>query len=160
MKAARAITAGALVLVAATGCSSGAAPASTTSAPATSAAPTASTPSGTPSSTPSSTSPSTSTAEEPTASPTSTLPPRLAAYQLCGTVLGLAAGFVGQIAPEQLDEGKKIAQQARADYVDDGSGLAQKADAVLDAVEFADQKKVVTSAKALADACKQVDPGT
>ncbi len=156
MKAARAITAGALVLVAATGCSSGGTPTPTSSAPATSAAPSSSTPS----STPTSASPSASPSEEPTAGPSSTLPPKLAAYQLCGTVLGLAAGFIGQIAPDQLDEGKKIAEQARADYVDDGSGLAQKADAVLDAVEFADQTKVVTSSKALADACKQVDPGT
>lgn len=156
MKAARAITAGALVLVAGTGCSSAATPAATTSAPPTSAAPSPSTPS----STPTSASPSVSASEEPTAGPSSTLPPQLAAYQLCGTVLGLAAGFIGQIAPEQLDEGQKIAQQARAEYVDDGSGLAQKADAVLDAVEFADQTTVVTSSKALADACKQVDPGT
>jgi hypothetical protein len=156
VKAARAITAGALVLVAATGCSSSGTPAATSSAPATSAEPSSSTPS----STPTSASPTASESEEPTAGPSSTLPPQLAAYQLCGTVLGLAAGFIGQIAPEQLDEGKKIAEQARADYVDDGSGLAQKADAVLDAVEFADQTKVVTSSKALADACKQVDPGT
>ena len=49
---------------------------------------------------------------------------------------------------------------ARAEYVDDGSGLAQKADAVIDAVEFADQTKVVPAAKAFADACKSVDPGT
>jgi hypothetical protein len=152
VKAARAITAGALVLVAATGCSSGGTQSATSSAPATSAEPS--------SSTPTSASPTASESEEPTAGPSSTLPPQLAAYQLCGTVLGLAAGFIGQIAPEQLDEGNKIAQQARAEYVDDGSGLAQKADAVLDAVEFADQTAVVTSSKALANACKQVDPGT
>ncbi|MGD9956156.1 MAG: hypothetical protein AB7V23_08830 [Candidatus Nanopelagicales bacterium] len=75
-------------------------------------------------------------------------------------MLALAAGFVGQIAPDQLDEGRKVAEQARAEYVDDGSGLAQKADAVLDAVEFADLAKVTASAKALADACSSVDPGT
>jgi hypothetical protein len=156
VKAARALAAGALVLVAATGCSSGGTPTATSSAPATSAEPSSSTPS----SIPTSASPSASASEEPTAGPSSALPPQLAAYQLCGTVLGLAAGFIGQIAPEQLDEGNKIAQQARAEYVDDGSGLAQKADAVLDAVEFADQTAVVTSSKALANACKQVDPGT
>jgi len=75
-------------------------------------------------------------------------------------VLALAAGFVGQIAPDQLDEGMAVAKQARAEYVDDGSGLAQKADAVIDAVEFADQTKVVPASKAFADACKSVDPGT
>lgn len=75
-------------------------------------------------------------------------------------MLALAAGFVGQVAPEQLDEGMAVAKQARSEYVDDGSGLAQKADAVIEAVEFADQTKVVPAAKAFADACKSVDPGT
>lgn len=153
----RAIAAAALLLVTVTACTGGADPVATSSAPgsssaaATSSAPATQSGSATPSETAS---------EEPTLGPTTSVPPELAAFQLCGTVLGLAAGFIGQVAPEQLAEGKAIAEQARAEYVDDGSGLAQKADAVLDAVEFADQAKVVSSARIFGDACKLVDPGT
>lgn len=159
MRAIRPIAGAALVMLTAAACTSGGGPAATSSAPApTSASPSASPTTSTPA--PATSSASVTPSEEPTPGPSSTLPPELAAYQLCGTVLALAAGFVGQVAPEQLDEGMAVAKQARADYVDDGSGLAQKADAVIDAVEFADQTKVVPASKALAEACKSVDPGT
>ena len=160
MRTARVIAAATVLLVTATGCSGGGTPVATSSAPATSAGPSTSPTTSAPSDESTSAAPTTSASEQPTAGPSSTLPPQLAAYQLCGTVLALAAGFVGQIAPEQLDEAQTVAQQSRDDYVDDGSGLAQKADAVLAAVEFADQTKVVSASKAFADACKQVDPGT
>jgi hypothetical protein len=146
------------VLITATACTSGGEPAATSSAPTSSSTTSVS---STPTTSASATEPSSPTASsEPTKGPSSSVPPELAAFQLCGTVLGLAAGFIGQIAPEQLDEGRAIAEQARAEYVDDGSGLAQKADAVLAAVEFADQTKVVATSKAFADACKAVNPGT
>jgi len=153
----RAIAAAALLLLTVTACTGGGDPVATSSAPgSTSAAATSSAP-ATPSG---SATPSESASEEPTLGPTTSVPPELAAFQLCGTVLGLAAGFVGQVAPEQLAEGKTIAEQARAEYVDDGSGIAQKADAVLEAVEFADQAKVVSSARVFGDACQLVNPGT
>ncbi len=156
VRATRSIAGAALVLIAATACTSGGEPAATSSAPTSSSTTSvSSTPtiSATESASP-------TTSSEPPNGPSSSVPPELAAFQLCGTVLGLAAGFIGQVAPDQLDEGRAIAEQARAEYVDDGSGLAQKADAVLAAVEFADQTKVVTSSKAFADACKAVNPGT
>lgn len=162
MRGTRSIAAAALLLLTATACTSGGEPAATSSATTPAPAPSSST--AAPGSESASASASASASEtatgEATQGPTTTLPPKLAAYQLCGTVLALAAGFVGQVAPDQLDEGRLVAEQARADYVDDGSGLAQKADAVLEAVEFADQTAVVTSSRAFADACTSVDPGT
>lgn len=157
MRAIRPVAAAALVMLTAAACTSNG---GTTASSSTPAAATSSAAASTPAPETTSASPSESATEEPTQGPSSTLPPTLAAYQLCGTVLALAAGFVGQVAPEQLDEGRKVAEQARAEYTDDGSGLAQKADAVLDAVEFADLAKVTAASKAFADACRSVDPGT
>lgn len=157
MRAIRPIAAAALVMLTAAACTSSG---GTTASSSTPAATTSSAAASTPAPGTTSASPSESASEEPTQGPSSTLPPKLAAYQLCGTVLALAAGFVGQVAPDQLDEGMVVAKQARAEYVDDGSGLAQKADAVIEAVEFADQTKVVPASKTFADACKSVDPGT
>jgi hypothetical protein len=97
--------------------------------------------------------------------PTGTLGPNLdantaAAFQLCGTSLALAAGFVGQVAPEQLAEGKTAVAAAREAYTDDGSGLLQIVDTLLAAVEDADQATVITSAQELGDACQDYTPGT
>lgn len=160
MRGTRSIAAAALLLLTATACTSGGEPAATSSATTPAPAPSSSTAAPGSESASASASASETATGEATQGPTTTLPPKLAAYQLCGTVLALAAGFVGQVAPDQLDEGRLVAEQARADYVDDGSGLAQKADAVLEAVEFADQTAVVTSSRAFADACTSVDPGT
>lgn len=153
----RAIAAAALLLLTVTACTGGTDPVATSSAPGSSSAAATSSAPASPSA---SDTPSETASEEPPLGPTTSVPPAIAAFQLCGTVLGLAAGFIGQVAPEQLAEGRTIAEQARAEYVDDGSGLAQKADAVLEAVEFADQAKVVSSARAFGDACQLVNPGT
>lgn len=111
-------------------------------------------------------------ASEPASSPTpsqTSQPPSLgptidtgtlAAFQLCGTSLALAAGFVGQVAPEQLAEGKAAVAAARAEYVDDGSGLLQLVDELVAAVEDADSATVITTAQKLGDVCKSFDPGS
>lgn len=85
---------------------------------------------------------------------------KLAAFQLCGTSLALAAGFVGQVAPEQLAEGKTAVAAARAEYVDDGSGLLQLVDELVAAVEDADSATVITTAQKLGEVCKSFDPGS
>lgn len=103
----------------------------------------------------------TSAAPEPSGSLGPTLDSNLAAaFQLCGTSLALAAGFVGQVAPEQLAEGRTAVEAARAGYVDDGSGLLQIVDQLLAAVDDADQATVITSAQELGEACQQYSPGT
>jgi len=83
-----------------------------------------------------------------------------AAFQLCGTSLALAAGFVGQVAPEQLNEGKVAVDAAREAYTDDGSGLLQIVDTLVTAVEDADSATVISSAQELGEACKAYTPGT
>jgi hypothetical protein len=123
------------------------APATSSSAPSASASSTSAQPSPSESST--------------SASPSPTLDPeaqKAAAFQLCGTVLALSAGFIGQVAPSQLEEGRVAVDAAREAYVDDGSGLLQKADAVIAAVDDATTPKVITTSQELAAACKGVAP--
>jgi hypothetical protein len=112
-------------------------------------------------------SPSSSSAEptpsesSSSASASPSLDPELqkaAAFQLCGTVLALSAGFIGQVDDAQLAEGRTAVDDARAAYVDDGSGLLEKADAVIAAVDDGTAPKVITTSKELATACRTVAP--
>ncbi len=105
------------------------------------------------------------TSTSPSASATPTVSPsgpgaKAAAFQLCGTALALSAGWIGQVSAEQLAEGRNAYADAREAYTDDGSGLLQKADAVVAAVDAQDTPTVITTAKALGTACRAFDPGT
>lgn len=153
------VQAGATVVVAAAGmlllaaCNGGSSDAASTSA-----APSSSTASPSASSaSPSPTTPSPSAT--PTESPSGP-GAKAAAFQLCGTALALSAGWIGQVSAEQLAEGRNAYADARDAYTDDGSGLLQKADAVVAAVDAQDTPKVITTAKELGTACRAFDPGT
>jgi hypothetical protein len=84
----------------------------------------------------------------------------IAAFQLCGTALGLSAGWIGQVSAEQLAEGRNAYAEARDEYADDGSGLLQKADAVVAAVDAQNTPEVIRLAQELGTACQSVNPGT
>ena len=156
-----AVRAGAMIVTAAAAalmlaaCDSGGSPTATSS----SAAPSASSTSASASPTPASTTPTASASAS--GSPTPSGPGGVvAAFQLCGTALALSAGWIGQVSAEQLAEGRNAYADARDAYTDDGSGLLQKADAVVAAVDAQDTPSVITTAKDLGAACREFNPGT